>query len=265
MAGRGPTRRVKELAHDATFRLLKPTPTARAGVRLTGDRERFFKFWTKEKPNGIQALDEWLSVVRSRFLGLLHLDEVQNLFKLAPLRNRAKADLRPQLSIVEDKLLLWIQKVINLGRLALTVSGTQDGISALFSRFSTAQKLTNAGYQNFVPMASKADPQCKFFFEQLSKYQYFAKALVIDEQVIDRILELTAGVFRLIISLWREAHRRAFVRLELDEKPRDILLIDDLGAAAEARPRNVKAAVAALTKGDALALRQYEDLIRGGD
>ncbi|WP_143044917.1 hypothetical protein [Variovorax sp. YR216] len=232
--------------------------------RVTGDRERFSRIRELKKPSGIQVLDEWLQVARSRFLGVLHVDEVQNLFKLAPLRTRTRSDDRQELSIVEDKLLLWIQKVVNLGQLAVAVSGTHDGVSALFSRFSTAQKLTTAGYHEFGTFRSVNDPMCKLFFKELSKYQYFAEPMAIDATVQDRLLELTGGVLRLIITLWRMSHRRAFERLELEENPRDVLELNDFEVAAQSAPQAVRHAVAALRSGDTAALARYEDMARTG-
>lgn len=55
---------------------------------VVGYEPRFDKALSRSHRDGAQMMDEWRQVARSHFLGILHLDEVQNFFKLPPLDNR---------------------------------------------------------------------------------------------------------------------------------------------------------------------------------
>jgi len=106
----------------------------------TATGSRRFNDWIERDRvrDGMRALDEWRQVAVSHFLGILHLDEIQNLFKLSSLRRRRSgngAD-EAELSIVEDQLLRWLLYLTNSGQVPLLVSGTPDGIGALTKRLS---------------------------------------------------------------------------------------------------------------------------------
>ncbi len=72
-------------------------------------------------------LDEWRQVALTHSLGILHLDEVQNFFKLLSLKNRRNrtASGDRELSIVEDQVLRWILSLTNTWQIPLLLSGTR--------------------------------------------------------------------------------------------------------------------------------------------
>lgn len=213
-----------------------------------------FKDWlNKEKvADGMKALDEWRQVAVTHFLGVLHLDEVQNLFKLGSLKQRARrkgVTDAPELSIVEDYLLRWLLYLTNSGQIPLLVSGTPDGIGALTRRLSTLQRLNTCGYHAFEPFSEPNAPEyVKIFLGTLGRYQYVQHKLPVDENLARLILDLTGGIQRLIVALWIAAHRVAY------ERSTDDLRIEDFTRAADTW-------LAALRSGDANRMAHYEDLV----
>ena len=219
---------------------------------------RFDRILAADRRNGSQMLEEWRQVASSHFLGLLHLDEIQNFFKLSTLDRRRKrkvGDAAPELSIVEDQCLKWILTLMNTWQIPLLVSGTPDGISALTKRLSNAQRIVMSGYHAFAHFTSATDSAYRrIFLQQLSSYQFVATPLTINDELAQLIWEKTAGVQRLIIALWIAAHRVAFER-----KPDDLQL-EDFRVAADTYLSLVQPAVAALCSNDPQRLSRYEDL-----
>lgn len=229
-----------------------------AWKKATGST-RFDRTLAANWRNGPQMLEEWRQVASSHFLGLLHLDEIQNFFKLSTLdrrRKRKASEEPPELSIVEDQCLKWILTLMNTWQIPLLVSGTPDGISALTKRLSNAQRIVTSGYHAFAHFTSPSDPVYRrIFLQRLSDYQYVAKPLAITEELALLIWEKTAGVQRLIIALWIAAHRVAF------ERKTDELLLEDFQIAADTYLSLVQPAVVALRSNDPQRLRRYEDLV----
>jgi hypothetical protein len=221
---------------------------------------RFDVWLEKERSvDGMRALEEWRQVAKSQFLGVLHLDEVQNLFRIASLKarkNRSVGSGAPELSIVEDQVLRWLLQLTNSGQIPLVFSGTPDGISALTKRFSTAQRIITGGYHPFNPFSdSKADEFVRTFLPTLGVYQYVAKPIRIDQELADLIVDLTGGIQRLIIALWVAAHRVAF------ERKADELCLADFKRAAATSLAPLQPIVQALRSKDANQMSRYEDLV----
>ena len=219
---------------------------------------RFDRILATDWRNGSQMLEEWRQVASSHFLGLLHLDEIQNFFKLSTLDRRRKrkvGDTASELSIVEDQCLKWILTLMNTWQIPLLVSGTPDGISALTKRLSNAQRIVTSGYHAFAHFTSAKDSAYRrIFLQQLSSYQFVAIPITVTDELAQLIWEKTAGVQRLIIALWIAAHRVAF------ERKSDDLLLDDFRVAADTYLSLVQPAVAALCSNDPQRLSRYEDL-----
>lgn len=242
----------------------KATDLARALMeawdRATGG-DRFAHWLSKDKiTDGMKALDEWRQVAVGHFLGVLHLDEIQNLFKLSSLKQRKdrKSLLdAPELSIVEDQLLRWLLYLTNSGQIPLLVSGTPDGIGALTKRLSTLERINTMGYHAFEPFSDPKAPEfLTTFLGQLGKYQYVNHRLAVDESLADLIIELSGGIQRVIIALWVAAHRVAFERKE------DDLRLSDFTQAASTWLAPLAPAISALRSKDADRMARYEDLIR---
>lgn len=226
--------------------------------RVTGSN-RFASEIAKDRRDGMKMLDSWRQVATAHFLGALHLDEIQNLFKLATLKrrnNRTGVSEAPELSIVEDQLLKWILTLLNIWQVPLIVSGTFDGMAALTRRLSTTERIVTSGYHQFQPFESAKDSNFRTnFLPELGKYQLVQKPLPVNDELADLIIELTAGVQRIIIALWVAAQRVAFERRKGD------LLLTDFKMAAATYLAPIAPAVAALRSKDPTKMSKYEDLL----
>lgn len=223
---------------------------------LATGESRFKSTLEKSRFDGMKALDEWRQVATAHFLGILHLDEIQNLFKIRSLKERkAHSGARQELSIVEDQVLRWFLSLTNSGQIPLLASGTPDGIGALSKRLSTAQRINTGGYHRFDRFTDPlAGSFRKYFLPTLAKYQYVSNPLVVDDSLAILIIDLTAGIPRLIIALWIAAHRVAFSRRD------DELRFSDFTKAASTWLAPVQHAVKAINEGNASAMNRYEDL-----
>lgn len=227
--------------------------------------ERFGAALAKERRDGMKMLEEWRQVAVSHFLGLLHLDEVQNFFKLSTLEARKKRKSKVagiELSIVEDQCLKWILNLMNTWDIPLLVSGTPDGIAALTNRLSNLQRFASAGYHRFDPFdRATCDAYRKVLLPQLGRYQYLEKPIEIDDHLAQLIFNETAGVYRLIIALWIAAQRVA-----LDRPKGDELTPKDFDVAIKTYMAPLRPAVQALLSKDPERMAKYEDLLpREGD
>lgn len=222
--------------------------------------KRFAKWLAKEKvTDGMLALDEWRQVAVGHFLGVLHLDEIQNLFKLTSLKvrkDRKRAGQTSELSIVEDQLLRWLLYLTNSGQIPLLVSGTPDGIGALTKRLSTLERITTMGYHPFEPFSNALAPEFRTFLGELGKYQFVRHKIAVDEALANLIIGLTGGIQRVIIALWVAAHRVAF------ERKSDDLRLSDFSDAAKTWLAPLAPAIAAISTKDPEKMGHYEDLIR---
>ena len=224
---------------------------------------RFESQLNSAKPDGGRLLAEWQQVALAQFLGVLHLDEVQNFFKLPTLekrRNRKGDGAPPQLSIVEDQCLKWILTLTNRWQIPVIFSGTPDGIGAMTSRMATIERLTVGGFHQLNPFSDPSSPAFRdIFLKQLLAYQYVAKPLALSSELAALIVELTGGVPRLIAALWFGAHRIAFERTGND------LRLEDFRDAARTLLAPIAPAVKALRSGDPEKMARYEDLTRLND
>jgi hypothetical protein len=230
--------------------------------RITGGR-RFETSLSRSRRDGLPMLNEWRQVASSHFLGLLHLDEIQNFFKIPTLERRRKAksaDIDLSLSIVEDAILRWLISLTNVWQIPLLLTGTPDGIGALTKRFSTSQRIVTCGYHRISHFESPKDrAYYETFLRALFDYQYVSKKLVLTEEVAEKIFRLTAGIQRIIIILWIAAHRIAFKRKE------DDLRIEDFEIAATKHLSILRPAIEAIHSKDPIRYGKFEDLMRRDD
>ena len=235
---------------------------------VIGWQNRFATSQAGTRRNGQKMLDEWRQVASAHFLGTLHLDEVQNFFKLPPLKKRrtktSSAD-ELQLSIIEDQCLKWILTLTNTWQIPIVLSGTPDGVGALMKRFANTQRFVGGGYHVIPPFESADDPLLfdsksnGGFLNILGLYQFVAKPLSITQEFASLILELTGGIPRLIIAFWIAAHRISF------ERDDDSLCIEDFKRAGDTYLAPVKPAVVALLSKDPRQISRYEDLMQRDD
>lgn len=237
---------------------------------LPDEPRRFALSLAKERRDGAKMMDEWRQVAVPHFLGCLHLDEVQNFFKIPSLERRRKsksgkagkaeeADMPLELSIIEDKALKSVLTLANTWQIPLWVSGTPDGVGALTKRLSNVERFVTAGYHKMSEFVSATDPFFVQFMDTLGLYQYVVKRLPVNADLRALVFTLTAGIPRLIVALWIAAHRVAFERKE------DSLRLDDFKTAAATYLAPVAPAVAALLSKDPVRMRFYEDLMPRDD
>lgn len=237
---------------------------------LPAEVRRFAASLAKERRDGAKMMDEWRQVAVAHFLGGLHLDEVQNFFRIPTLERRRKIkvgkggraddhELPLELSIIEDQALKNVLTLANTWQIPLIASGTPDGVGALTKRLSNVQRFVTSGYHKMSEFISSTDPFFIAFMDTLGRFQYVVKRLPIDDELRALIFTLTAGIQRLIVALWIAAHRIAFERKE------DSLRLDDFKRAAATYLAPVAPAVAALLSKDPLRMRAYEDLMPRDD
>jgi len=235
-----------------------------ASKRATGT-DRFDEWFTKEKMRlPLRALNEWHQWAAGRFLGCLHLDEVQNFFRLQSIQQRMKRTAggrEPELSVQEDQALKWLLSIMNRGQYAVVVSGTNDGINALSRRFSTLSRLSSLGsFHPYEPFRGADDPAfCDFFLPPLIRCQLTKKKLELTPELAALLFKLTAGVPRLIVTFWLAAHRVAF------ERDKDELTLLDFDYASKTMLAPLAPAVLALASGNPERTRLYEDMVRTVD
>lgn len=261
---------------DLSANLMTAWDAAMDPHREPGKGGRFESTLAKERHyrnNGQMMFHEWRQVAKAHFLGLLHLDEVQNFFKLPSLEKRRLKNGTTEtleLKIVEDQCLKEILTLTNTSQMPIVCSGTPDGVRALMNRFANIQRISSNGFHQFNIFESEEDKSLKIFIQQLGRYQFVAKPLTIafdntgDEadrhltkDLVALIVERTAGIRRLIIALWVAAHKVAFER-----KNDDSLILDDFRRAADSYLAPIGPAVAALRSKNPKRLARYEDLIR---
>lgn len=228
--------------------------------RNASGSKRFDQWLSKDKiSDGMRALDEWRQVAVSHYLGVLHLDEIQNLFKLSSLRQRVGrkgGTGAPELSIVEDQLLRWLLYLTNSGQIPLLLSGTPDGIGALTKRLSTLERINTVGYHTFKPISLQTGQNIdKSFLSTLARFQYVKHKLPMDESLAQHIIDLTGGIHRIVMALWIAAHRVAFDRND------DRLTKRDFTFAAETWLAPLAPAIHAINSKDDQKMARYEDLI----
>ncbi|MDO8073799.1 AAA family ATPase [Janthinobacterium sp. SUN176] len=220
---------------------------------------RFSATLQRKRNDGMKMLDEWKQVASSHFLGILHLDEIQNFFKIPTLERRRAAKNSEQgleLSIVEDSLLKSILNFTNTSQIALLFSGTPDGVGAMTKRVATTQRFVAQGYHAFPQFSGSDDLEFReFFFPALCRYQYVKNPIPHSEDFAKLIIELTAGVPRIIIALWIAAHRVAFGRRNDDLRP------EDFKKAANTYLSPLLPAITALQSQDTKLMRHFEDLM----
>lgn len=235
-----------------------------------GWQRRFTSSINKSRRDGSLMLDEWRQVAIAHFLGILHLDEVQNFFKLPTLKQRRSHTSDSQsleLRIVEDQCLKWILSLTNTWQIPLVLSGTPDGIGALMKRFANTQRFVSGGYHPVLIFESTDDPiffsndeDKPGFINVLGRYQFVAHPLKITREIAELVLELTAGIPRLIIALWVASHRIA-----LERSKEDCLRQEDLRLAADTYLAPIRPAITAIRSKEPRLIGRYEDLMPRDD
>lgn len=211
-----------------------------------------------QRAGGIALLDEWARVASSRFLALVHFDEIHNLFDIRSLekrRTKSRESASHVLSVKDDVCLNWILTFMD-GQIASIYSGTPDGSAAFSTRFSTDQRLASGGTHLFREFTDANDKFYQAFLRILWRYQYVVKPLEYSEEMAALILELSGGVMRIIMALWFAAHRVALMRKSDDLKS------SDFKKAANTTLAPLKPAIEALRSKDPEKIRNFSDMLQ---
>lgn len=207
---------------------------------------------------GSVLLNLWLRRVVAHFPGIISLDEIQNLFKIATLSQRTagrQGAARPQLRIVDDEALKFILTLINVARIPILASGTPDSMAIFETRMSTSQRLTIEGLIRFDHATSSNDGYFKdVLMPALLKYQWLDQKIQCTPALLEVMHRYTAGLPRLCVNLWVQAQRLAL------DKSASVLEVKHIDTVAATTMAPVRAAVEALLSGDPRRIRQYEDL-----
>jgi hypothetical protein len=208
---------------------------------------------------GSPMLRAWLQKASSHFLGVLVLDEVQNLFKLPTKRTRQKAAAnrdREPLRIIDDETIKFILTLANTSRIAIVAAGTPDGMSAFSSRFSTAQRMTTGGFHKLLPIDGPFDKYYEnYLFPALCRYQWFEETLPASAELRQLLFQKSAGIQRILILLWFYAHRCAF------ERAGRSLSVGDIDQALQTYLAPIVPAVNSLMSNDPNRISAYEDMM----
>jgi len=202
----------------------------------------------------------WHGIAAKHSLGILVIDEIQNLFKLAPVSLRRRtvtgSDKRRELRIVEDEALKQILSATNTWGIPILISGTPDGMEAFNARLSTMQRLMTHG-QHIVHRSPSADEGSfkQSIFPILCKYQWVNSKLEMSDEFRQLVFDLSGGVPRLLKCLWLAAHRFAF------EGNRDKLTLADFKNGFNRYLQPLAPAVEALRTNSSRRLELYEDVL----
>ncbi|PTU30306.1 ATP-binding protein [Stenotrophobium rhamnosiphilum] len=207
------------------------------------------------------SLQNWVRFVQTHFLGLLVIDEVQNLFKLPSIEQRRSKRGRKELDLrlSDDVTLKTLMEIIEESGVPLMLVGTPDASAILQKRFAVSQRLTTGGQIEFRHAENFESPDFNMLLKTLEMYQWSDVRLAIDDELKKFIHSVTAGIRRLVISLWIAAHRVAIASGSRNLTMKHF----EMAAAGSLAP--TRPAVDALLSGHPDAVRRFEDLFYDSD
>jgi len=222
-------------------------------------KEQRFKYKTGNSQKASDNWLNWLQVAKTHFLGILVLDEVQNLFKLTPRAKRLKSNKQHnafELRLSDDEALKTILTLSNSSQMAVVLVGTEDGVAALDKRFSIVQRTAHGGLFRFDPTPTADDQFYKDYqFPKLLNYLWADEKLKSPDEIRVLLHELSAGIPRIRASLWIHAHECMWERHGRSLEKQDFV------KALQTRLSQLIPAIDALRSGDPLKMGLYEDML----
>lgn len=213
------------------------------------------------RASGGVLANRWLQRISCNFLGLLVIDETQNLFKIETKAKRestarARTGERPELRIIDDQALKFLLTLSNFSKIPTLYCSTPDGMAALNKRMSTAQRMLSGGFHNFAhPSSADEGFYRRRLFPTLCQYQWLPGKLAASDELRRLLFDLSAGVPRLAMMTWFHATRRALRRNS------ETLSFEDFKHVKEHALGPLRPAVEALLSNDPRQLHRYEDLV----
>lgn len=156
------------------------------------------------KGTGDQIFSKFLTSAINHNIGLIHFDEMQNLFSLksrSPKLSNSKTD------VIKDTVLLGnILGLFNTG-IPILISCTPDGTRGLEKKGAVLQRTGS----NFIRMdyLNANDKEYKRFVQKLFEYQYTDQILELTNEVYETLFKLGAGVPRLIVRIFIDSQKNA--------------------------------------------------------
>lgn len=212
----------------------------------------------RSRATALERLAGFVRRASAHFLGILVLDEIENLFKLQTLKARrlsSKSPERERLRVADDVAMKWVVNLCNASPFPILVCGTPEAMEIMARRLSAAERFTTGGFHLFMPSPNHEDRYARTILEEFCKYQWFEERISATGELGLLVHQLTAGIPRIRTALWFLAHRCAF------ERNARGLELKDFRQAADVFLRPVKPAVEAILSKAPDALSRYEDLL----
>lgn len=226
--------------------LLEATAAALGDEDLVASRKKGVR-----KNDGPHLFSNWCQCVKSHYLGILVLDEVQHFFTIKALTSRNEKE---RYRVADERALSEMLTFLESSGIPTLFLGTPDAEVSLNSRLSITSRLGVGGCMRVERFMSPDDVGLKDqLMPQLVKYQFERSPLTNTEELRHEIFRLTAGIKREIISIWRHAHD---VAAELQEP----LGMEHFVQAATNYQRYMLDLAPGIIDNDPDALLAYEDL-----
>lgn len=189
-----------------------------------------------------QALSLLAKIASAHYLGVLVIDEIQNLL-CAP-----GAD--------QEVMLNFLVYLSNEVKVPVGVIGTPRARDLLTNLFREARRVESDGSFEWNLMSPRSDDWA-YFIEGLWKYQWIASPVVLTKELSDEFYLQTQGVRALVVRLFQLA------QLEAIRSGEEVISAKLVRSVATTRFNLVKPMLKALREGDEQMLKKYDDLVCG--
>lgn len=219
---------------------------------------RFVGRINSEQRDATAMLGECRDVAQSHFLGILHLDDAQNLFKeQAHKRNGEAVANNENCKNPKTKTALEaVRRISEEWQIPIIFTGTPDVETNLNDESNDVAWFKSCNHMTMHPINAKDDQFFRdTFFPILCRYQWVKKPMPCTPEFASLVLMLSGGVYQIIITLWIAAHRVAF------DEGRDELKSGDFTRAAATYLAPLKIATEALRLNDPRKLAHFDDLL----
>lgn len=158
----------------------------------------------------LQAAGSLLSI---HYVGILVVDEVQNLVRLTAKSSRGQAAPSAQGA---EKIMAELTTLCNITNVPILFIGTPQAALVLDTNFRIARRSIGLGLSEWSRMPFYDDPTTREsewidFVRELATYQWVKTPLELDEDTLLSIYDYTQGIVALAIKLFSNAQMRAIL------------------------------------------------------
>jgi hypothetical protein len=190
-------------------------------------------------------LNGWERVAKTHFLGLLFIDELQNLYT----RDDSSTDKHQK-----EKALKFILKLSNI-KIPSILCGGPECTSLISNKFMVARRVTSGGHVEIPRMTSWQQPEwINMIVPAIWKYQWVPQPAPLTDDLTKLLYDLTQGIPGLLASLCKNAQRLA-ISLDLPTVNDKVIL-----QAAKQWDSTVRDGLDAIRSGNPRKIRAYIDL-----